>query len=241
MPATGTDNRYWLAVVGSGLAGSLNLGTGLSATVSGLAVAINTQGGKDSGGNPAAPLNWAAAFSPKVNPIGSLMVQSTGDEFTVTGTLTDLNIDNALNLSATFAVSDQTVDARVGGATLTGATLLTIGLSGVTAATSSGGFGISVGGGSIGLAILEPAVPASGTDSRYWLAVVASGLSGSLSLGGVSASVQGVSVAINTQGGTDPNNNPAGPLNWTTFSPAVSPISGLTVKLTGDGFSVTGR
>ena len=76
-------------------------------------MAINTQGGKDSGGNPAAALDWATAFSPKVNPIGSLMVQSTGDEFTVTGTLTDLNIDNALNLSAAFAVSDQTVNARV--------------------------------------------------------------------------------------------------------------------------------
>ncbi len=102
-----------------------------------------------------------------------------------------------------------------GNTTLNGATLLTLGLSGLTASAGSGGFGVSVGGGSIGVALLEPPAPASGTDSRYWVAVMASGLSGSLSLGSsVSASVQNGAIAINQAGGTDPNGHAATPLNW---------------------------
>ena len=89
-------------------------------------------------------------------------MQSTGDEFSVQGALTKLNIDNVVNASANFALSDQTVNPMAGGATLNGATLLTLGLSGLTASAGSGGFGVSVGGGSIGVALLEPARPASG-------------------------------------------------------------------------------
>ena len=44
---------------------------------------------------------------------------------------------------------------------------------------------------------------------------MASGLSGSLSLGSsVSASVQNGAIAINQAGGTDPNGHAATPLNW---------------------------
>ena len=213
VPASGTDSRYWLAVVASGLSGSLSLG-GVSASVQGVSVAINTQAGTDPNNNPAGPLNWTT-FSPAVSPISGLTVQSTGDGFSVTGALTNLNIDNVVNASASFALSDSTVNAMAGNTTLNGATLLTLGLSGLTASAGSGGFGVSVGGGSIGVALLEPPAPASGTDSRYWVAVMASGLSGSLSLGSsVSASVQNGAIAINQAGGTDPNGHAATPLNW---------------------------
>ena len=111
------------------------------------------------------------------------------------------------------------------GVTLTGATLLTVGLSNIQASVGAGGFGISVGSGDLGIAVLEPPVAPSGTDSRYWLAITATNLSGTLTLGAnVSASVTGGTVSINQASGTDPNGNPATPLNWTT-----------SLDLNGDG------
>ncbi len=103
-----------------------------------------------------------------------------------------MSIDNLLSISATFAVGESTVDVSVGGMTLTGATLFTLALSNFQASVVAGGFGISVSGGDVGIAVLDAPMPATGTDdTRYWLAVVGSGLAGTLSLGGVvSASVR---------------------------------------------------
>ena len=80
-------------------------------------------------------------------------------------------------------MSDSTVSPTVGGSVLTDATLLTLGLSNIQVAAGGGGFGIGINGGDLGIAVLEAAAPATGTDNRYWLAVVGSGLAGSLNLG----------------------------------------------------------
>ena len=134
----------------------------------------------------------------------------------VGGTVSDLGIENVLSISATFAVGESTVDVSVGGATLTGATLFTLGLSNVQASAGTGDFGISASGGDLGIAVLDAPAPTTGNnDSRYWLAVVGSGLAGTLDLGGgVSAAVADGAVAINVAGGDDPSGNPAAPLNW---------------------------
>ncbi len=240
-PTSGTDTRYWLAVIGSnGLAGTLTLGSGVAASVSNVSVAINTAGGTN--GTPASALSWNTVFNPPVSPISGLTVTLSGAQFGVMGTLNNLNLDNVLQLAGNFSVGESTVNATLSStASLTNATLLTVGLSNVTGSASTGSFGIAVTGGSVGLAILEPPAPATGTDSRYWLAVVASGLAGNLTLGGLSASVTNGTVAINQQGGTDASNNPATALDWTkAFSTPVMPIAGLTVTSTGDQVTVGG-
>ncbi len=233
-PQSGTDNRYWLTVVGNGLAGSLALGSLVSASVSKLSVAFNSAGGQATPGNTqATPLDWGTVFVPPIDPganilpAGSVSLQITanGPQSMLSGTLTSLNIFNVITGSSSFALSQTTVNPVVNGTTLTGATLLTLGLGGLVASAGAGGFGVSIGG-NLGIALLEAPPPQSGTDSRYWLAVIGNSLKGSLSLGtAISASVSGVTVAINSAGGQDATNNPAMALDWGTVftSPAVDP------------------
>ncbi len=149
--------------------------------------------------------------------LGTSFDYSASDQFdfmSVSGTISSLNIDNIISGSATVAVGESTVDVSLGGTTtLTGATLFTLSLSNFQVSAGASGFGISVSGGDLGIAVLQP--PAATNDTRYWLAVVANGLAGSLDLGGaVSASVQNGSVTINLAGGQDPSGNAATPLNW---------------------------
>ena len=119
--------------MGSGLSGSLSLGSSVSASVANGAVAINQAGGTDPNGHAAAPLDWASAFATPVTPIAGLTIQLTAGQVVVSGTLSGLNIFNVLTGSANFAVSETTVDVSLGTSTLSGATLITVALSNLTA------------------------------------------------------------------------------------------------------------
>ena len=265
-----TDNRYWIAADGSGFTASLLVGSFASATLTGLSVDINTSGGQMvSGGTttPATALDWATEFSPEIDPgqnltpapSTSIAITLTAQEFAVAGSLASLNIANTINESwATgsqpgFALSESTVEVAFGGAApadLTGASQFQIQLTNISAGMNSGNYGASVAGASILLAVIVPAKPSTGTDSRYWFAVSASGLAGSLNLGGASgvqASVSNVALAINTSGGTSPSGTAAAPIDWTkdiaygTGDFGGTPPSGvMSVPLTAGGFSITG-
>ena len=235
-PQSGTDSRFWLAAVGNGLAGSLALGGSVSASVSNLSVAINSAGGQDASNTPASPIDWNTVFTPAIDPGAiispagsvSLPITAAAGELLLSGSLTGLNIFNVITGSADFALSRSTVSPVVGGTTLTGATLLTLALSNLQASAGAGGFGVSINGGNLGIAVLEAPRPQSGTDSRYWLAVIGNALAGSLSLGSaVSASASAVAIAINTAGGQDTTGHAATALDWSTVfaSPAVNPGS----------------
>ena len=199
-PATGTDSRYWLAITASNLAGTLSLGAGVSASVQNGTVSINHAGGTDTSHNPATPINWTTSLDlngdgqfgtaddqvnagANIPPSGlALPITATVGQLLIGGSLTSLNIEGILTGSANFVLCQTTVDATVGGTTLTGATLMTVGLSGLTASAGAGVFGVTVSGGNLGIAVLEAPKPPTGTDSRYWVAVTASDLSGSLNL-----------------------------------------------------------
>ena len=198
-PPTGTDSRYWVAVTASDLSGSLNLAGDVTASVQDVTVSINQAGGTDAQGNLATPLDWKTAFSTPVDPganlspppTTSLAITATAGGLSLSGTLASLDVFGTLTGSAGFSLSDSTVSPTVGGSVLTDATLLTLGLSNIQVAAGGGGFGIGINGGDLGIAVLEAPAPATGTDNRYWLAVVGSGLSGSLILGtGLSATVE---------------------------------------------------
>ncbi len=234
-PPSGTDTRYWLAVVGSGLAGSLSLGGNVSASVQNGAVAINQASGTDASGNAATPLDWATAFSTPVTPIAGLTVQLAVGKLMVSGSLASLNVFNVLGGSANFGLSETTAAISFNGmapANVTGATLFTLALSNLQASAGSGGFGISLSGGDLGLAVLEAPKPQNGTDSRSWVAVTGSGLNGSLSLGSsLSAAASGVAVAINSASGSASNGGVASALDWTKD---VSLDGGMTFAATID-------
>ncbi len=91
-----------------------------------------------------------------------------------------------------------------------------MGLSDLQAGTGTAGFGLTVSGGDIGIAVLEAPTPATGTDTRYWLAVNGSNLAATLSLGGfLTAAVSNVTIEINQAGGTSSASGAAAPLDWT--------------------------
>ena len=244
-PSSGTDSRYWLAVTGSGLGGSIDLGGQVTATVAGLAVAINTTGGVGTNGLGSSPLDWTkdisldggttfgATVDPGANllspPSPSIAIVATAGGFSLSGSLTGLNVFNILTGSANFAVSESKVAVAVGTTKLAGATLLTVGLSNLSASASSGAFGLSVSGGDLGIALLERLPPlAAPRDNRYWIAVTATNLSASLNLGSnITATVSSITAQINQAGGRYASGStsiPATPLNWTT-----------SLDLNGDG------
>ncbi len=134
-------------------------------------------------------------------------------QITVSGTLTNLNVFNLVKGSASFEFSEMSpVTVAQGGSSVTGATLITLGLYNISASAATGGFGLTIANspgdvGYLGLAIIEPPAPASGTDSRYWIAVDSEYLMASLALGGVTATVTDLSVSVNKAGGTDASGN----------------------------------
>ena len=120
LPAGSGDSRYWVAVDSIGLGGSLNLGTGISATVTSVSVMLNLAGGTGPSNNAATPLDWTndldlqqngqygkpadqvnpgAGLSPSVD----LTIAYNGPELAVSGSLTSLNIFNIITGSANFA------------------------------------------------------------------------------------------------------------------------------------------
>ena len=262
-----TDNRYWIAAVASDLSANLSIGSFASASLTGLSVSINVAGGANASG-PATAFDWASEFSPEINPgtnlsaMPALNIALAAGGFSLSGSLASLSIANLINESWTgmsvpgFSLSESTVDvAFAGGGTpdLTDASLFEIGLTNISVSTGSSSFGVELSSGSLGIAVLEPAAPATGTDSRYWLAISASGLAASLTLGGagaVSASVSNAMLAINSSGGASPSGVAASPLDWAadisvdggqTYGSANEPVvEGQTINFATGQLSLSG-
>ena len=192
---------------------------------------------------PAVPLDWAADISldggstyggpnntvdagANIPPATSVSLPiaytDTAGVFQVGGDVTNVNIFNLIIGSAAFALSRTTTNVSFTGSgnpSLVGASLVEVAFSGLDLSIGTGGFGLSITGGDIGIAAVTAPTPASGSDSRYWLAVDATGITATLSMGsGFTATVSKLAVQINQAGGSYVNGattTAATPLDWT--------------------------
>ncbi|MDX6411750.1 MAG: hypothetical protein QOE91_1266, partial [Gaiellaceae bacterium] len=235
-----TDNRRWVAIQAKGFAGSLLLGTFVSASATGIDVLSNSASGVlDADGAPgttadqthASALNWTTGIdfhrgttfhAEPVVVMGQTIDRTTAGT-SIAGTLTGLNVLDLLTGSAGFAIDTELVNADLDGdgvADLHAASLVTFGLTDLHLTAGVGDYGLAITAGEIRVAALAPAAPTSGTDSRRWLAVQASGLAGTMTLGTLlTASASAVGVQLNRAGGVlDVNGNQtfASAINWNT-------------------------
>ncbi|HEY5057558.1 MAG TPA: hypothetical protein VII51_00960, partial [Gaiellaceae bacterium] len=238
------DGRSWTAVQATGLTGSLTIGTLATATLTGVSIDLNS-----ASGTGATPLDWNG-----VDGSGITLTGSTA--FTVAGTLNNLAIAGFVSGSATFTVSESTINVTVGGVDLTGATLLTLGLGSLNLNVgSASGPHFSVTGGSLAIAALSAPAPSAGTDTRSWLGVIGSITSASLVSGipDVSLTVDGLTLRLNQASGAYTNGTTvaAAPLDWTTAldlntdSSYGTPqdqltVGGIPIDLTAGTLSVSG-
>src|SRR5262249_39183221 len=128
-----TGPQYWVAVVGSGLSGSLRFGPQVSAAVSNLSIVVNQAGGGASAldwSNLGVTVDPGALLTPPI----SLKVTANAPKLSFSGSLTSLNVFNVIQGSASFALSESQVDVQpTPTTTLNGATLLTLALSNLSA------------------------------------------------------------------------------------------------------------
>ena len=167
----------------------------------------------------------------------------------MSGDLASLNIFNLITGSALFGISVFTINVSFSGSgtpDLMNATLLTLALSNLQLSVGAGSFGLAITGGNLGIAAITAPNPSSGaTDDRTWIAVDASGISGSLTLGtAVSASVSNLAIQINEASGQYTNGQtttPAAALDWTndletpgttTYGVAINPGASCPVRST---------
>ena len=192
---------------------------------------------------PSAALNWAtAAGTPStvdLDASGSwtaptalvdpgqalpaptaLPVTLRGSQTAVAGTLSNLNLFDFITGSASFALTTQTVDVDLDGngnaATgeqLNDASLMTIALSNLTLSVGISGVGLTLTGGSVGIAVLSAPVPTTGTDTRSWTAVSANNVGVALDLPGITATVSNVALRIGRASGLR-DSVAAAPVNW---------------------------
>ena len=172
----------WVAVDGTNLAATVDLGSNITATVSSVTVQINQAGGASS-----SQLDWAAGldldgdgvfggFGDTVDPGANLpapvampIQYSTGPLLALSGALTNLNVYNRVTGSANFAIAETKVDVSFSGGPavdVSNASMLTVALTNLQAS----GLGLQISGGDLGIAVIEPPVvqnrtttPASGS------------------------------------------------------------------------------
>ena len=159
----------------------------------------------------------------------------TGQLLEIDGSLT-LTIDSYLSLTGNFAfVSGGTTDVtNTAGHTATGASVLTIGASGVNAFFGANGLGLSLTNASLALALIKPAAPLDGATS--FLALRAAGNVSLVGVTGLTASMQNVVVEVNEASGTGPALN----LSLNPISVPTGPSSHVDLAFTGGLFSATG-
>ena len=261
VPTSGTDTRSWTAITGKDIAIALQV-PGITANVVQGSVVVNRASG-DKNGTPASEVNWvkedlttnglvdldpaagyiggSAPIDPgkTLSPVATMPITFRGRKLAVAGRLTNLSIFDLISGSADFALETRTVDVDFDGSAATtndrlaGASLMTFGLSNLTLSVGLGGVGLSITGGSLGIATITPtAATAPATDNRSWSAVTGKDLAITLNIPGIQGSVTSGSVRINRASGQfDPT--PANPtsgdevkavaLNWATA--AGSPLT----------------
>src|SRR5262249_61361632 len=119
--------------------------------------------------------------------VDGVTISLTQARLFVSGTLSSLNIAGLVSGSAHFQVVKDVVDADVDGTAgfdpatdLNDAVLLTFALTQLSLKVGTDSFGISITSGEVRAATLAPA---ASTDTRRWLAVQASNVGASLSVG----------------------------------------------------------
>ena len=252
-PTAGDLTRRWVAFQGSGLGATLAL-PGVTASIANLTVEVNRA-------TNAPALDWTTALDLDRNGsfgdqllVDGVAVTQTAERLKVAGDLVDLDIFGLLSGAAGFEVSRDLVDVDLDGVTSTvevdNAVLLTFGLTLDEAApgdpetrflrVGTAGFGLEIHDGTVRVAALAPAAAA---DARRWLAVQASGLSATLTLPFVNASVANVKLDVNRAGGL------ASVLDWTTavdtdesgaFTATPVTVLGAPITLTDDRLAVSG-
>src|SRR4029078_12676371 len=164
-PTTGTLTRRWTAVQATGVTGSISVGGAFSATVTGLQINVNSS----SVGAGAVDFTTLAGIS---TPDGTTEVK---------GQLTSVDIAGGVSGSAGFSLTKSNVNFSAGGAASEPGTLVVFTLDSLNLAVGVTGFGLAITGGSIKVASLPPP---PGTLPRRWTAVQATGVTGSISVGG---------------------------------------------------------
>ena len=208
------NGTSWFAVDSSGLAGSIQLGSFASASITGGVVQLNR-------GTNSPELNWATDVT------GATGLPSFSGPLThIEGTLESINIGGFVSGTAHFEFSERDVGVQVSlTETLDNALLVTFGLSSLdlTVGDPSGvHFGLT--GGSLAVAVLTAPAPSSGlaTDTRSWFA-----LQGSVDTitvpplpAGLDLTISDLALSLNRASGT--HNDGAGhttdaeALNWAT-------------------------
>ena len=195
-PVAAGDTRSWTAITGRDIAVALDV-PGISATVVGGSVVVNQASGAKNG-TAATEVNWVKAdlttnglvdLDPNggyaggsdpidpgktLSPVAPMPITTRGRKLAVAGRLTGLNIFDLISGSADFALQTSVVDDDFDGSGTTtddrldDASLMTFGLSNLSLSVGLGAVGLSITGGSLGIATLTPKAPASGTDERSW-------------------------------------------------------------------------
>src|SRR2546430_2150069 len=172
----------WFGLHGTGLSGSLNI-PGVTATVAGLEVKVNQFSGSAS-----AAIDWTqTALNGTGVGLNTAILAAEGD-------LTSLNVFDLLSGSMHFSLSKAPV--TVTAPSVTGQPLLAFSFSQLNLAIGTTTFGLAITGGSIKAAALSDGAGAS------WFGLHGTGLSGSLNVPGVTATVAGLEVKVNKFSGT---------------------------------------
>ena len=234
------DGRSWLGIAAHGLGGSIAVGSAFSAQLSSVEVLVNRS-------STGTALNWSG-----VAEVSTAIKALTTEVLSVSGSVDSLDIAGVVSGSAHFAVTKTLVDVDLPadqGPDLVDASLLTVSLSELQLSVGTADVGLQITGGSIDVAVLAPK-PDAVADTRGWLAISATNLSGTVGLGPVlTATLTGVDVVVNRATGLH-GAVAASVLDWSTVpgvTAAVAALAGELVSVTGtleslsiaDGF-VTG-
>jgi hypothetical protein len=214
-PAAPADPRRWLAVQAAGLGATLDVGPLVQATLSNVALAVNTASGL------APVLNWktaidtdeSGAFSSTPVSVGGAEIELIDDRLEVSGTLGALNIADFLLGSASFTLKRSAVTLDFPGTNqdVPNATMLTLAIRDLNLKVGDpNGVHIALNGGALALVTVKANAPPAGSarvDTRSWLALTGTIASASFEgLPGIGLEVLAVGIEINRASGTlDPD------------------------------------
>src|SRR5258708_2563045 len=196
----------WFGLNGTGLSGTLTI-PGVAASVANLSVQVN-----QAKGTGATAIDWTTVTGSGLSLAGSLL-KAEGD-------LTSLDVFGLLSGSAHFAISKTLVTLT--SPAVTNQPLLTVALSNLQLAVGAAGYGLQITSGSINAASLTDGAGLS------WFGLNGNGLSGSLTIPGVGASVANLSVQVNQAKGTG-----ATAIDWTTVTCSRPSLAGSRPKAEG--------
>src|SRR5437660_690596 len=200
----------WFGLHGTGLSGSLNI-PGVPATVAGLEVKVNQFSGSAS-----AAIDWTqTALNGTGVGLNTAILAAEGD-------LTSLNVFDLLSGSMHFSLSKAPV--TLSSPSVTGQPLLAFSFSQLNLAIGTTTFGLSITSGSIHAAALSDGAGAS------WFGLHGTGLSGSLNIPGVTATVAGLEVKVNRFSGSA-----TAAIDWTQTALTSTNVGLATAILAAEG------